>query len=91
MRDNCKSPPRGWGGGHAGSQPRPPVVALGHLHGAHALLLGIRAGQRGLAGGVAGVVQQRVDLVHEERVELLGDVLLVCEGEGALEGDPFLW
>jgi hypothetical protein len=58
------------------------------LQRAHALLLRVRAGQGHGARGVGGVVQQRVDLVHEERVEALGDLFLVCEGEGALEGDP---
>lgn len=34
------------------------------------------------------MVQQGVDLVHEEWIQLLGDLLLISEGEGAFEGDP---
>jgi hypothetical protein len=58
------------------------------LQRAHSLLLGVRARERHGAGGVGGVVQQGIDVVDEERVQALGDLLLVGEGEGALEGDP---
>jgi hypothetical protein len=72
------------------SEPRPPVVALCNLHGAHLLLLGVRAGWGYRACRVGRMVQQGVDLVHEEGIQLLGDLLLISEGEGAFEGDPFL-
>jgi hypothetical protein len=58
------------------------------LQRAHALLLGVGAGEGHRAGGVGGVVQQGVDLVDKEGVEALGDLFLVGEGEGTLEGDP---
>ena len=58
------------------------------LQRAHALLLRVGAWEGHGAGGVGGVVQQGVDLVDEEGVEALRDLLLVGEGEGALEGDP---
>ena len=37
---------------------------------------------------VCRVVQERADVVHKERIEKLGDLLLVREIEGAFEGDP---
>jgi hypothetical protein len=44
--------------------------------------------QRGGARGVDGVVEQVMDVVHEEGKEVFCYLFLVCEGEGAFVWDP---
>lgn len=56
--------------------------------GTHALLLWVGARQGRRSRSVGGVVQEGVDLVDEEGIQALSDLFLVCEGEGALVGDP---
>ena len=55
-------------------------------------LIGTAGGHGCIANGlpslVRGMVQQRTDVVYEQRVKHLGDLLLVGEVQRAIEGNP---